>query len=69
MTPQGFYEDDEPAGEIFAIFAAGEKLRTSPPARGETRYLYFGSAQPGEAAVTTVRAVLRGERLPAGRNL
>lgn len=69
VTSQNFYEDDEPAEDIFAVFHAGEKLRTKQPTRGETQYLYFDGTRPGDAVVTTVRAVLRGDRLPVGSNL
>ena len=69
VTVEEFYEEDEPAEEIFAAFEAGEQLLTHPPARGQTKYLYFEGTRPGEAAVTTAKAILRGERLPVGSNL
>ena len=69
MIEQEFYEDDERAEDVFAAFEAGEKSRTQPPAHGQTKYVYFEGTRPGEALVTTAKAVLRGERLPVGSNL
>jgi hypothetical protein len=69
VTSRDFYEDDEATDEIFAAFDHGEKGRTKPPARGETRYLYFHEPRPGQAVVATARAVLHGEQLPVGSNL
>jgi hypothetical protein len=68
VSDQEFYEDDERAGDVFAAFEAGEKLRTQPPARGQTKSFYLEGTRPGEALVTTARAVVHGERLPVGSN-
>ena len=31
MTPEDFYEEDEPLEELLAIFERGVKVRTAPP--------------------------------------
>jgi uncharacterized protein YaiL (DUF2058 family) len=61
VTTPEFYEDDEPAADVLAAFAAGEKAVTRAPVRGETRYLVVGNRLAQRVTTAAAPASLRPE--------
>lgn len=63
VTPNDFYEDDEPVEDVFAAFDRGAKDVTRPPGLGQTHHLALpGAWSPGLVITGRARAVEREQR-------